>query len=409
MKKSSLVFLSILISFCFSNQINAQWITTNTGLTVQDANSFARIGTDLFVGTGNISGNSTGVFKSTNNGVSWTAVNNGLTNLNVQKLIASGTTLFAAIGASGPPDGGVYRSTDNGANWVPCNTGLTYAHAYNIAVLGSTLYVSSVPNTVFTSTDNGDNWTAATDPVLVDTHVKTIITAGPNQLIASDGGGIEGVIISTNGGTSWSTTSIPGHTDDLQLIGNIVYAAVGDGGVYRSDDFGVSWDSVGIPGHNATALEAVDTMLIVGCPYSVYSSCDRGQTWTDISVGAGGANLSIEAFGMDANNVYIANTFHSVGVWSRPITELTCVPAGIEDEDIFGSFSIYPNPSSGIVNISNNGEPMETMVEVYNLTGLLIYRGVNSTQVDLTNQPNGIFIIKIIAGEDHFCTRIIKQ
>jgi photosystem II stability/assembly factor-like uncharacterized protein len=407
------IFKSILITLtcilCFQHT-NAQWVTANTGLTVQDANSFAKIGTDLFVGTGNISGNGTGVFKSTDNGVTWTAVNNGLTNLNVQQLIVSGSTLFAAIGSTGPPDGGVYRSTDNGANWTACNNGLTYAHAYNIAVLGSTLYVSSIPSSVFTSTDNGNNWTIVTDPILVASRVKSIITAGPNMLVASDLGTNAGVLISTNGGTSWSTTSITGETDDLQLIGNMVYAAVGDGGVYRSFDNGATWDSVGVPTHNATALEAIDTMLIAGTPYGVYSTCDRGATWMDISVGAGGANLSIEAFGIDAANIYIGNTFHSVGVYSRPLTELSCDPtAGIEGSTNIGDFNIYPNPSTGIVSISNNHGSMENSVELYNLMGEIIQRTFNSTQLDLTNLPNGIYVLKIYDGKSNYSTKIIKE
>jgi photosystem II stability/assembly factor-like uncharacterized protein len=404
-----LLFIFVVGIVCSSKQLNAQWIIANSGLTVQDANSFANIGTDLFVGTGNISGNGQGVFKSTNNGVSWTAVNSGLTNLNVQQLIIKGTTLFAAIGSSGPPDGGVFRSTDNGATWNPCNAGLTYAHAYNIAALGSTLYVSSIPSTVFKSTDNGDNWTAVTDPVLVNTRVKSIVTIGGNQLVASDLGSTAGVVISTDGGATWATTSITDETDDLQVIGSMVYAATSVG-VFRSYDSGATWDTVAISTNNATALEAVDTMLIVGTPYGVYSTCDRGETFTDISVGAGGANLSIEAFGIDAANIYIGNTFHSVGVWSRALNELSCDPnAAIEGETQVGHFSVYPNPSNGIVNIANNSEVVETSIEVFSLTGVLVQRSINASQIDLTNQPNGMYIIKINEGETVFSSRIIKE
>ena len=77
---------------------SAQWVHTSLPDSL-GVSSFAVSGTNLFVGTW-----FSGVFLSTNNGVTWTAVNTGLTDSSVYALAVSGTNLFA-----GPYGGGLWR------------------------------------------------------------------------------------------------------------------------------------------------------------------------------------------------------------------------------------------------------------------------------------------------------------
>ncbi|MFM9945144.1 MAG: immunoglobulin-like domain-containing protein, partial [Bacteroidia bacterium] len=66
------------------------------------------------------------------------------------------------------------------------------------------------------------------------------------------------------------------------------------------------------------------------------------------------------------------------------------------------SINVYPNPSTGIVNVSYNfATPEDMIVEVYNSTGALIY-SVNSLHsqngvqtIDLSNQSNGIYHVRM--------------
>jgi hypothetical protein len=53
-------------------------------------------GTDIFAGT-----NGSGVFLTSNNGVSWTSINTGLTNAFVLSLVRCGATLLAGVHGSG--------------------------------------------------------------------------------------------------------------------------------------------------------------------------------------------------------------------------------------------------------------------------------------------------------------------
>ena len=76
-------------------------------------------------------------------------------------------------------------------------------------------------------------------------------------------------------------------------------------------------------------------------------------------------------------------------------------------------FKIYPNPSSGVFNVSvvlNHSVPVQ--IEVYTITGQLVPISTqpgqlsNTYQLDLTDQPEGVYMIKLMAGEYTMTQRI---
>lgn len=74
----------------------------------------------------------------------------------------------------------------------------------------------------------------------------------------------------------------------------------------------------------------------------------------------------------------------------------TMTPTGIAENHSASDLNIYPNPSTGIVNIDNsnlNGEAYE--VNVYDALGKLMLREPNSTLIDFSNCNNGIYFIYI--------------
>jgi len=78
---------------------------------------------------------------------------------------------------------------------------------------------------------------------------------------------------------------------------------------------------------------------------------------------------------------------------------------GIEDniQNLF--WSIFPNPTTGIITIK--AEEVES-VEVINLQGKQIYTG-KETEIDLSSQPKGIYIIKVTTDKQTVTRKLIKQ
>ena len=77
------------------------------------------------------------------------------------------------------------------------------------------------------------------------------------------------------------------------------------------------------------------------------------------------------------------------------------------------TLKVYPNPTKGLlkISISGLGENNAT-VTVYSNIGSLIYSGqIDSTltEIDLHNQPAGIYILRVLAGQDFREWKIIKD
>ncbi len=75
-------------------------------------------------------------------------------------------------------------------------------------------------------------------------------------------------------------------------------------------------------------------------------------------------------------------------------------------------WNLFPNPSeNGIFNLEGNEE--FTKISVYNLLGEKVFEDelINTTskQVDLSNQPNGVYIIRLTVNNSTYSVKLIKQ
>jgi hypothetical protein len=88
----------------------------------------------------------------------------------------------------------------------------------------------------------------------------------------------------------------------------------------------------------------------------------------------------------------------------------TCIPAPVSIEEVYQpSFSIYPNPASGLFNIS--GSANIAKLSVFNAFGVEVYRGEQAlpAQVDLTKHPKGVYLIRIVEEERYFFMKMINN
>ncbi len=75
---------------------------------------------------------------------------------------------------------------------------------------------------------------------------------------------------------------------------------------------------------------------------------------------------------------------------------------------------VYPNPTNGMFNVSIEDISIDTgiILELYNSSyQLLAKREVaqEKTKFDIKNQPNGVYILKVILGEEVITKKIIKE
>src|SRR5262245_2860893 len=108
------LFAAFVFALAFSpaSPLFAQW-TPTSGPLGADVRSTLTTPGRIFAGT------SSGVFASTDNGVTWNPVNSGLPDTaTVNALTASGGRILAGTTL------GMYATTDNGATWTAVTSGL---------------------------------------------------------------------------------------------------------------------------------------------------------------------------------------------------------------------------------------------------------------------------------------------
>lgn len=78
---------------------------------------------------------------------------------------------------------------------------------------------------------------------------------------------------------------------------------------------------------------------------------------------------------------------------------------GIED-NIKANFTLYPNPTNGMVNLSE----VASRVEVYDFSGRMVMTDENVNSVNLSSQANGVYIFRITTNDNSVITqKVVKK
>ena len=85
-----------------------------------------------------------------------------------------------------------------------------------------------------------------------------------------------------------------------------------------------------------------------------------------------------------------------------------CIPVGIEVElDNMPEITIYPNPSNGTFTIEN-ATSIQTL-EIYNVNGQKVQVELFNNQLDLTDQPKGIYLLRVLLGSGELVSQKLMK
>ena len=307
--KSNVVFLAGGFGggVSISNDIGKSWVQSNQGL--QNLNVTAlesgpslpdSSGQTIFAGTyGN------GVFASTDNGAHWFPKNQGMENYNVNAMDEADDVLYAS-GNSGI----VMRSTDWGSSWQQFGHGLPSTDIICVAAIdipaGKFIYCGTIDQGVWRCPATGGSWTSL-NAGLASLHINSIVAKGTGLYIGTQ----EGVYRSSDGGTSWtSTTKDPFHS--LRVIhavppaepngqGALIVCSDGSyiapsvilwsaGLVFSTMDDGKDWNTAGtlIPGGSITVTHRDGLVFLLPLgnmdrSTGLHISSNMGFTWEEMN------------------------------------------------------------------------------------------------------------------------------
>jgi hypothetical protein len=93
---------------------------------------------------------------------------------------------------------------------------------------------------------------------------------------------------------------------------------------------------------------------------------------------------------------------------------LAACRSGLEGGDVQPSFSLYPNPGHGRFQIRTEGISGNVKIKVYNMLGTLVMETgeqdvSNFLELNLTDQPSGIYLLKFIAEGFEKDLKVVKN
>lgn len=102
---------------------------------------------------------------------------------------------------------------------------------------------------------------------------------------------------------------------------------------------------------------------------------------------------------------YNVNFNRSTGTWTFTVTTLS------NDTFAAKNFSVYPNPSTNVWNLSSNNVVIDS-VQIYDALGKQVYNkniASNESQIDATNFAKGIYIAKINGGNTSETIKLVRN
>lgn len=309
------------------------------------------------------------IYKTSNGGSTWTQVytlSGGF--INALQMISSSEGYGV-----GDPVGGkwtIVKTTDGGNTWVRMATEPSVLNTdagwnNSLSIDGSNIWFGTNGTKVYHSTDLGLTWTFG-----VTTGTSNSYALHFNNITTGLIGG-SAMLMSTNGGTSYSGVTAPGTIGNINGIGGDGtdwWAIRADANIYRSTDGAVSWtNAFNLPG---TVFNDIDLETGSGCP----------KGW---AVG---------------NNGIIAKMSLISGIFSTTNE----IPFG------YNLMQNFPNPFNPATNI-NFSLPKSGLVtlKVYDMVGQEVAVLVNEVKTagnyivgfNASNLPSGAYFYRLESGK----------
>lgn len=125
---------------------------------------------------------------------------------------------------------------------------------------------------------------------------------------------------------------------------------------------------------------------------------------------------------LDADTEYFwkvrARKNGEISGWSDVWNFYTTPPQAVEDMILVeDNISLYPNPTSGMLNINLNAvQQIDVRVEISNLLGQTVYeevcnfeQGVSNRTVDLSSFNEGLYLLRMQAGDKSYTNKILIE
>lgn len=382
-------------------------------------------------------------------------------NLNDVYCITS--NMVVAIGDAGT----ILKTTDGGAHWLQKSSGTTLALRKLQFVNNTTAYAVGEAGTILKTIDGGESWSAIASGTTANLLGLSALDESTFYVSGSDG-----LIKRTHDGGATFTNQSYGQNHafkNIQILDALTaYALSYD--YYGSDlnafikttDGGLTW--VPISDRNTSYFYFMNENTgFIKDSSGFHKTIDGGQTWTDLSVYSEGN--TVDMFAVNENKLWqVENnyTLCNCSFFCIRKTGLNDGPSPVETQNCYADTNgalpfeaihfanettgfvvgwggkilknatgnmenlavnefdqkdfvkIYPNPSSGLVNLSfeeKHNEPFS--IEIADILGKKMvvqsYANQNDATVNIESLSGGVYFLKLQSGNGSTTQKLIKR
>jgi len=314
-----------------------------TSLVIGSVASYPGTPSTILIGTGEPRIKSgTGLWRTTNSGVSWTKINISPDPGRFYKIRHQ--TFFADIIHASTTEG-YYRSTNGGLNWTKTLSGNTGFGISDLAINPNNpniIYCGKWLDGVYKSTNNGVNWAKVNTPGLLSGDIGrislTVGTSNSNKIYAlihsHNGDSMRGIYMSSNEGASWNNVS-----PSENILG------------------GQGWYN------NVIEVCPTNSNIVLAGGVRLWRSTNSGSTWTKLADTDIHADQHAIEWTSDGNSVYLGNdggiavstdqgqTF-ATGINYIPITQYVNFDVGVSNRGVIYGGS----QDNGLTGTTNGGQ-----------------------------------------------------
>ncbi|HEY3874518.1 MAG TPA: hypothetical protein VGM92_03500 [Candidatus Kapabacteria bacterium] len=374
------IFLALLTA----RNGRAQWLQTKPNCTVTN---LTNVWNYVYAST-----NDSGIFRSSDSGLTWIHLNNNPEDSNI---LLAGTMGSLLIG-EGPK--GIFISSDSGETWILHNAVLP-PHSSPFTIFNNSLFLC-VEWPLFRSTDTGATWIKDMNGVS-DSTIWTVKVVDSTIFLGTDRGNI---YYSIDSGSSWTGFDSTTHTTvfDFARIGKTIFIAT-DYGVWYSSDTGRTLKRNTLKSFTTTLFskDGILFAIVVGTgENNIEYSSDTGKNWINITFNR---KLNTYTHFLTIVGNYLMAGGEN-GIWRLPLKEIVPGPAYLTfspDTLNFGMLS-YSYDSVLTCALSNGGSGVDTIDSVK-------FDGPNSRDFTFEQYPQPTSFPLLIGPEDTVSLPIVFE
>jgi len=289
---------------------------------------------------------------------------------------------------------GMYFSGNAGVSWLCDSTAIPNTSTpAAIAAVNDTI-VYSISDRLYRSYDKGLKWKG-----IASISQATVSLSANEYLIVTGTLGTEGVALSQDGGSTWSSfrPAAGSYRNSVAVLGQDVFDGTSGAGVFYSHDYGQSWEAVnmGLGNLDVLCLTVNGSSVYAGTSTGLYVSADKGQTWSILNNGLP-ADFQVTCIDVNGSSILAGNqdglwySANNGGSWTSvsgnlPVTDIQSVAISGSSLLAGTSNGLYISASQG-QSWSLKGLPVGTVKSMCtDIPTVFVASGWNSSRVYSTS------------------------